>query len=333
MVNGTFESVICERFPQQNVLVLGDIMVDEYIIGSVNRISPEAPIPVLNFKERKLIAGGASNVACNLKALGCDVQIAGVVAEDEYGQWFRGHMQELGIKTEGLVVETLRPTTVKKRFATKRQQLLRVDTEATVSILTRTEDELLNYIQGQLKNLNAVILSDYQKGIFADTFFVQKIIKLCKEANVIIGIDSKTKNIEAFKGATFVKPNNLELEQAVGIKIIDDETLNLAGSQYLSRSGAETLIVTRSEKGISVFSQENTERKDFVSKAVQVFDVTGAGDTVISTITASIASGLSMDDAVILGNLAASVVIRKIGTSAITKEELVERLHEEKNIQ
>lgn len=331
-MDGNYESVIVNKFPQLNILVLGDIMIDEYRIGEVKRISPEAPIPVLNFKEKKLVAGGAANVANNLRALGCQVQIAGVVAEDEYGLWFRNDMSSKAIGVKGICAEENRPTTVKQRFATKKQQLLRVDTEITKPIAKSIENELIQYIKTQLNNIDAIILSDYQKGVLSDASFVQKLITLCRERNIIVSIDSKAKHIEAFKEATFVKPNNLELEEAVGIKIVDDDSLNCAGNTYLTESGAEALIVTRSEKGISVFLKDSVERRDFKSKAMQVFDVTGAGDTVISTITAAIASGLSIYDGIILGNLAASVVIKKIGTSAISWEELVEQINEEKDI-
>ncbi|MDR3259862.1 MAG: PfkB family carbohydrate kinase [Fusobacteriaceae bacterium] len=327
--NSKFIEIIKNQFPLKKILVLGDIMVDKYTIGKVDRISPEAPIPIIEFEESKLTAGGASNVTNNLVSLGCKVMLSGTAAEDEYGDWVRKYMESKGIDVGGIISEEGRPTTLKERFATKSQQLFRVDRERNDVIKKETQDKIFSYLESVIKDLDAVLLSDYKKGVLSSYDFVQKIIALCNKNNVSVTIDSKSSTISAFKNATFVKPNNLELEQAVNIKIIDDETLNIAGNMYLKSSGAKYLIVTRGDKGISVFSN-NEERKDFSSKALQVYDVTGAGDTVISTITLGIVSGLSLYDATVLGNLAASVVISKKGTATVNQEELINRIKEEK---
>lgn len=226
-----------------------------------------------------------------------------------------------------MVVEKNRPTTIKRRFATKSQQLLRVDMEQTDPIIQKSEEEILTYLCENIENVDVVILSDYRKGVLTNGDFVKQIIHVCNENKVIISIDSKSSSIEAFENATFVKPNNLELEQAVGIKIKDDMTLNKAGDAYLNRARAKALLVTRGAKGISLF-RKGQERKDFPSKAVQVFDVTGAGDTVISTVTLGIACGMSMEEAIVLGNLAASVVISQVGTVPIQIDQLVEKVDE-----
>lgn len=322
-----YEQIIREKFTKLNVMVIGDVMVDEYVTGRVSRISPEAPIPVLNYKEMNRIAGGASNVAHNIVSLGSTVYMVGVVGNDAAGEWIKGHLEQRGINAEGLVIEEERPTTVKRRFATKSQQLLRVDIEKSNPVTADTENEIIATLEGLIQNLDAVVLSDYRKGVLSSPEFVRRIIRICNDNNVIITIDSKSSNIEAFENATFVKPNNLELEQAVNIKIEDDATLNEAGMCYLTRSGAKALMVTRGANGISVF-RKNEERKDYPSKAIQVYDVTGAGDTVISTVTVGIASGMDLEDAIILGNLAASVVISKVGTVPILAEELVEKVYE-----
>ena len=315
------------EFTGKRVMVFGDLMVDEYIVGKVSRISPEAPVPVLNFREKHMEAGGASNVANNLNSLGCVVSVVGVAAEDEAGRWLREHLVEKGMQTEGIFAEKTRPTIVKTRFATKGQQLLRMDNEITGCIEEETQMKIISYLKSKVAELDAVVLSDYKKGVLESRTFVAEIIRICNENNVLISIDSKSRNIEAFKNADFVKPNNLELEEAVGMKITDDSSLNEAGKVYLYKSGAKCLIVTRGAAGISVFLPDQ-KRKDFPSKAVQVFDVTGAGDTVISTITLGMISGLKLEDAVYLANLAASVVISKVGTVPVMREELMERIHE-----
>ncbi|WP_051216904.1 bifunctional heptose 7-phosphate kinase/heptose 1-phosphate adenyltransferase [Butyrivibrio fibrisolvens] len=315
-------------FKQKNVLVIGDLMVDEYIIGKVKRISPEAPVPVLDFSERSLKAGGASNVAHNIRSLGAKVSIAGIAADDQPGKWLRSHFEEIGIESKGIVSEASRPTTLKTRYATKGQQLLRMDNEVADDILEETQVQILNYLSANINDYDAVVLSDYKKGVLNSKEFVRKIISICNENKVFVSIDSKSRNIEAFENADFVKPNNLELEEAVGVQIRDEDSLNLAGSKYLSRSGARALVVTRGSKGISVFEPQKS-RQDFPAKDVQVYDVCGAGDTVISTISLARISGLSMDESVKLANLAAGVVITKVGTVAVTSEELIGSINAE----
>lgn len=323
------EKMACavDRFVQKKVLVIGDLMVDEYVTGKVSRISPEAPVPVLNFKEKRLEAGGASNVANNINSLGSEVYVMGIAAEDESGNWLRKHLTECGMHTDGIFSESDRPTSVKTRFATKGQQLLRMDNEVTGCISEDVQMKIITYLEAHAGELDAVVLSDYKKGVLESGSFVAEIIRICNEHKILISVDSKSRNIEAFKNADFVKPNNLELEEAVGMKITDEDSLNEAGKVYLYKSGAKCLIVTRGADGISVFLPDQ-KRKDFASKALQVFDVTGAGDTVISTITLGMISGLSVEEAVQLANLAASVVIGKVGTAPVTKEELVGRIHE-----
>lgn len=315
---------LAAAFLDKKVLVIGDIMVDEYITGSVKRISPEAPVPVLDFKEKSRQAGGACNVAHNIRGLGANVIMAGVANKDESGEWLLSHLKEQGISAEGIVAEAMRPTTTKTRYATKGQQLLRVDSEKTDGILTETKEKLFALLEAKLsEGLDAVVLSDYRKGVFEDESFVRRIISMCEENDTFVGIDSKSRNIAAFKGASVVKPNNLELEDAVNIKITDEESLNEAGKRYLEKSGARALVVTRGAKGISLFMPDKM-RKDFAARDVQVYDVCGAGDTVISTITMGMISSLSIDDAIVLANLAAGVVISKVGTVAITADELMD---------
>lgn len=326
--NKIFLDKIQNEFAKKKVLVIGDLMVDEYVTGKVKRISPEAPVPVLDFRKRTLGAGGASNVAHNIRSLGAQVLIAGTAAKDEAGEWLRKHFAELGIGVDGIVEEIGKPTTIKTRYATKGQQLLRVDNEDTRGIKEETQKDILAYLEKNIEYLNAVVLSDYKKGVLENEEFVQKIIGLCNKHQVLISIDSKSRNISAFKNIDFVKPNNLELEEAVGVRIEDEESLETAGRIYLQKSQAKALIVTRGSAGISVFIPGEA-RKDYPAKDVQVYDVCGAGDTVISTISLAMASGISLGESVRLANLAAGVVISKVGTVAVTAEELIRSVNEE----
>ena len=324
-----FADKIQNSFAGKNILVIGDLMVYEYVTGKVSRISPEAPVPVLNFREKKREAGGASNVANNVNALGSTVYVAGVAGDDRQGKWMRGYFEKMGVQTDGIIAENGRATIVKTRFATKGQQLLRVDNEISDPRAEDSEIRILNYIRANAQKLDAVILSDYKKGVLNTPSFVEKIIGICNDNDILISIDSKSRNIEAFHDADFVKPNNLELEEAVGIQIRDEASLNAAGMRYLERSGAKALVVTRGAKGISVFRAKK-ERQDFPAEEVQVFDVTGAGDTVISTITLGMTSGLSLEQSIVLANLAAGVVISSVGTVPIRKSSLYARVFEKK---
>lgn len=324
------EDAIRNKFSKQNILVIGDLMVDEYVTGQVLRISPEAPVPVLRYRKKSMEAGGASNVANNVHALGARVAVAGLAADDFAGRWLRKHLYEMGIDISGIIAEQNRATIVKTRFATKGQQLLRVDNELTEEININSRNAILAYLKEHISRFSAVILSDYKKGVLSSGEFVEKITRICNENNVLISVDSKSRNIEAFKGADFVKPNNLELAEAVGFPIKDEEALNRAGEDYLLRSGAKALVVTKGAKGISLF-RKNQGRLDFPAAEVQVYDVTGAGDTVISTITLGLASGLEFSDAIVLANLAAGKVISSVGTAIIKNDELLKDVMREKD--
>lgn len=327
-----YRNLLCDKlkkeFSTKKVLVIGDVMVDEYITGSVSRISPEAPVPVLDFREKIMQAGGACNVANNIRSLGACVYMMGVASDDYAGKWLLNYLKELGIDVGGIVTEEGRPTTLKTRYATKGQQLLRVDNEITAGISELTKRVMMSKLNNMIDDLDAVVISDYRKGVLEDAAFVQQIIGICNEREILISIDSKSSNIEAFKGATFVKPNNLELEAAVSIKIDSEESLERAGRAYLKKSGAKALIVTRGKNGISLFVPDKTTEQ-FPAKDVQVYDVCGAGDTVISTVSLCILAGLTMQEALKVANLAAGVVISKVGTVPIGIDELLESVNEE----
>ena len=319
------EGIILEEFPRKRILVMGDLMVDEYVVGSVSRISPEAPVAVLNFEEKKRRAGGAANVAVNLRSLGASVIACGIAGQDDCGIWLRENLGTAGIVTDGIVGEEGRPTAVKTRFTTRGQQLLRVDSEKDECILPGSQRALLDFVRGRLHAVDAVILSDYRKGLFSDPGFIASLVSLCKDAGVLVTVDSKSRKMDKFKGADIIKPNKKELEDATGIKIRDDDCLSRAGFLYLEQSGAGNLVVTRGESGISLFSRDYG-REDFASHALQVFDVTGAGDTVISTVTLGVSSGLPVQDSIRLANIAAGIVVGKAGTASVTAGELAGRI-------
>ena len=317
--------IIQKEFSSKRIMVIGDLMVDRYITGRVGRISPEAPVPVLDYSGYRMEAGGASNVARNIRAMGGAVTVSGLAADDEGGRWLRDHLNRDGIETDHIFSEEGRMTTVKTRYITSGHQLLRVDKESNSSAAEITKERILDSLEKEKDILDGIVLSDYRKGVLTDGHLIRRIVEKCNKSHIPITVDSKTRDISVFRNADIVKPNNLELEEAVGIRIVDEDSLNKAGEAYLKKSGARNLIVTRGAKGISLFRKDR-ERKDYPAPEVQVFDVTGAGDTVISTVVLSIACGITVEDAIPVANTAAGVVISKIGTTAVTADELVRKL-------
>ena len=325
------ERMIETEFKKKRVIVIGDLMVDEHVTGKVRRISPEAPVPVLSFGEIRRTAGGASNVVKNVRTLGAQVCALGVAAEDEAGLWLREFFRRIGAGIDGILSDE-RPTIIKTRYATKGQQLLRVDHEVSTDISARAKERMLAFLRTRIGRTDAVILSDYCKGVFADSIFVREIIGMCREHHVFVSIDSKSREIECFAGADFVKPNNLELEAAAGVEIVDDESLNRAGACYLKRAGIDRLIVTRGANGISVF-ERGCRRMDFAADhEAQVYDVTGAGDTVISTSSLALVCGMSLLEAMRLANTAAGIVISRAGTVSIGWEELLKNVRKKEAV-
>lgn len=322
--------IIDNEFIKKNVLVIGDLMVDRYIAGKVRKLSPEAPVPVLDYSDKKFVAGGASNVVNNLIGLGAKVRVAGIVSNDLAGRWLKDELTSRGALIDGIYETNERPTTMKTRYTTKGIQLLRVDRESTNDISDAAKEYIEAYLESNAASLDAVVFSDYLKGVLKDPSFVKKLIGICRANNIFVAADSKTDEVGAFAGADIMTPNVDEVSSAVGIKIEIDEDVDEAGKRYLLESGVRVLLVTRGDKGISVFAA-NQSRKDFPAKDVEVFDVSGAGDTVISTITIASVCNLGIEDAVKLGNIAAGIVISKRGTVAIEKEELLRSINEIKN--
>ena len=324
----SYKEIIENKFINKKVIVIGDLMVDRYISGKVRKISPEAPVPVLDYVDKRYVAGGASNVVNNLIGLGLTVYVSGVVSNDQAGEWLVNELTEKGALVDGVVSDSSRPTTMKTRYTTKGYQLLRVDHEDTRDIHDDLKKQIYEFCELHIKDVDAVILSDYLKGVLKDKLFINKIINLCKGNNKFVAVDTKSTDIDSFKDADILTPNVDEVSGAVGIKIDSEDNLNRAAKTYLRESGARILVLTRGDKGISVFEKDKT-RRDFPAKDVEVFDVSGAGDTVLSTVAAGIISGLSVYDSVSLANYAAGVVITKRGTAAINREELIRSLNEE----
>lgn len=301
-------------------------MVDHYIWGSATRLSPEAPVPIVNVKNESTTLGGAGNVVQNLVALGANVTVAGVVGNDASGTQLIEILESEGVKTNAIIRDNTRSTTVKTRILVGSHQLIRVDREITDAVSQELEDELINKLSANIDNADIVVLSDYNKGLFSPKL-TQRIIKIANEHQKKVVIDPKGLNYEKYKGAYIIKPNRKELAEAAKTeKISNIADLQNAAKTIFLQTGTTYLIVTLSEEGMAVVTEQ--ESKLLPVKATEVFDVTGAGDTVIATIAYFVALGLPVDDACELANHAAAIVIRHVGSATTTINEIIKDMEE-----
>ena len=309
-----------EKIAAARVLVLGDVMLDRYYFANVTRISPEGPVPVAQVKETKNTLGGAANVAHNLARLGCRVALAGISGEDENRRILDSKFSSLGIEAEGLL-KTPRHTTTKVRVIGGHQQMIRLDFEEAERISRAVEKKLIEYLLRELDTgLDAVILSDYAKGVCSPAL-CRSVIQACRDRNVPLVVDPKGSQWRKYKGAFLVTPNVKELSEASHASVRnEDKNIVGLGAAIRQRFGFGSLMVTRSEKGLSLMSDGAPVH--IPTYAREVFDVSGAGDTVAAVMGAALAAGLKMVAAAHLANLAAGVVVGKLGTYAISASEL-----------
>lgn len=314
------------KMKEVTVMVYGDFMVDKYIHGEVNRISPEAPVPVLHVtgKERKF--GGAGNVVSNLLAIGVNVRVAGFTGSDEDGMWLTDTFSKLGADTTYIENVDGLQTVIKTRITSRNQQFIRLDEEKPENITQDMEARIRNRVFDMLQDVDAVILSDYGKGNVTPGV-AQGIIDACIQRKIPVVVDPKGVDYSKYKGATVCKPNEKELAVATGMTLVTDEDVEKAGLILKDQNGIDNLIVSRSEKGIMFLSARNT-RKDFPTKAQEVIDVTGAGDTVVSMIASTMAIGAELEDSCKLANMAAAIVCSKFGAASASLEELVDAVEQ-----
>ncbi|CAI2717162.1 D-glycero-beta-D-manno-heptose-7-phosphate kinase [Nitrospina watsonii] len=309
------------------ILVVGDLILDEYIWGSVSRISPEAPVPILESKSENLALGGAANVANNLVALGCDVYLVGGIGKDEKGDKLLGLIQNRSIHTDGVFRFVHRPTTSKIRVIAHNQQVLRIDKEDNRPIMDETEKKIIAYINDTLPQMDGVICSDYNKGILTDKV-THTLMHRAKNAKKYVVVDPKGTDFHKYKGCSVITPNQLEVERVAPIKIACQEDLDRAAEYLLSLAKAEAILVTRGQEGMILYPKKD-KSVAIPTVAREVFDVTGAGDTVISVFGMSLFSGFTFEEAARLSNMAAGIVVGKIGTAVVTLNELNQFLQED----
>jgi rfaE bifunctional protein kinase chain/domain len=317
---------IIENFPKSKVLVVGDIMLDHFIWGKVSRISPEAPVPVVEVQSDNLMLGGCANVLNNIFSLGGTVYVTGVIGPDSMGERLLGELYKRRIDTAGIIVEDDRPTTLKTRIVAHSQQVVRFDRESKRPIKSHTVEKLIEYIKKVKSKLGAVIISDYNKGVITKPL-LDSIREVVSRKGIPVCVDPKQNDFSLYQGFDIITPNHYEAGRAAGMEIVDGHDVMTIGRILLDRFNFKALLITRGEEGMDLFEKDGkTICTTFSAEAREVFDVTGAGDTVIGVFALCIASGATFKEAAALANHAAGIVVGKVGTAAISQDELRDAL-------
>lgn len=313
---------IMDNFPRSRVLVVGDIMADHFIWGKVSRISPEAPVPVVEVTKDNFMLGGCANVQNNIFAMGGRVHLAGVVGSDETGRRLLTELRSRGLDTEGIVVETGRPTTLKTRIVAHGQQVVRFDREERKPLQAKSVRKILSYIESLRDDLGALVISDYSKGVVTRPL-LDGIRKAIAGRPIFTCVDPKQRDFSVYQGFDIITPNHFEAGQAAGEEMQNGQDHLRVGMKLLQQYDFKALLMTRGEEGMSLFEKDGRIRHTlFPTEAREVFDVTGAGDTVIGVLALSLAAGASFREAAYLANHAAGIVVGKAGTATVTREEL-----------
>ncbi len=316
-----------KKFSKTGVLVIGDLMVDRYIWGKVKRISPEAPVPGVEVTKENLLLGGAANVAHNLQSLGGKVFITGTIGSDDTGKILTNKLTEIGFNTDGIIIDNDRPTTVKTRVIAHNQQVVRFDKEVKSDISRSTSSMLLKYVESCLPHIKGIIISDYCKGLITKSL-IKKIVELTK-SKVFIATDPKIGHFNYYKNLSLLTPNLNEASFGSGIEINDKKTLITAGKELIKKLNCKSLIITMGDKGMTLFQKSNRVTH-IPTSAREVYDVSGAGDTVIATLTLCHAAGLSLEKSAVIANHAAGIVVGKMGTAVTNQEEILKSINERK---
>lgn len=319
---------IIDRFPSTRVLVVGDVMMDHYVWGGVSRISPEAPVPVVNVTRETRLLGAAANVVNNIRSLGGQVDICGVIGHDDAGRQLQRLLHASGVPTDGLIMEPGRSTTIKTRVIAHHQQVVRFDRETREGISRETHQKIFERVAEKAdEGMDAIVISDYCKGVVTRDL-VRDIVRLAKKRGIIVSVDPKVSHFGIYRGVTILTPNTKEASLGARIDIDDDESLLRAGKCLLKRLACDAVLITRSEQGMSLF-EKSGRITHIPTVARDVFDVTGAGDTVISALTVSMAAGAKVSDAAMISNYAAGIVVGVVGTATVSTEQLKQRIAEQ----
>jgi len=316
------------NYEGKRIAIIGDMMLDGYFWGDVKRISPEAPVPVLEVEEEFFRFGGAANVAYNILTLGGIPVPVGVIGNDTYGNIFTSLIKDKNIEAEGIINDNERPTTTKTRVIADGQHVVRIDKESKAYISSKIEEKIAIFLASVIDSLDGIILQDYNKGILTPSL-ITKIISIANKKNILITVDPKFDNFFEYKNVTVFKPNRKETETVLGTRIKDDKDVSSAGRNLLNKMNSEYVLLTLGEGGIAVFEKGDKEKR-MPTKARKVADVSGAGDTVISTLTIGLAAGADIYEACYLANYAAGVVCGEVGIVSIEKQRLFDTILKDK---
>jgi D-glycero-beta-D-manno-heptose-7-phosphate kinase len=306
------------------VLVYGDLMLDQYLWGKVDRISPEAPVPVVEVESESILLGGAANVAKNIAAIGCGVEIAGLVGDDPNATQMKHMLEREGINQYKLSVDQKRPTTLKTRIIAHNQQVVRADRESRAEIDGYTEKEMIDYIESRMDDINCLLISDYGKGAITAAL-LERVVDLARKKGKFVAVDPKETHFRNYRRVSVITPNNHEASFAAGIRIRDDETLQQVGWSLLKELELDSILITLGAKGMALFEKDNSFNH-LPTVAKKVYDVTGAGDTVIAVMTAMVAAGANPLEAAYIANQAAGIVVEFIGTAFVERDTLYETI-------
>ncbi|ACC98457.1 ADP-heptose synthase [Elusimicrobium minutum Pei191] len=316
-------------FNGKEIIVVGDIMLDHFIKGTVSRISPEAPVPVVNVTKEYYVAGGAGNVAVNLAALGAKATILSVVGQDRSGEDLSNFLSGQGVDTSFVVLDTSRPTTQKIRILAENQQVVRYDRESKNPVSSDIGKICMENFKFLAKKADGVVISDYGKGMLSEAN-IKAIVDICNKNKIPVCVDPKIENFKKYKNITCMTPNTKEAFEGMGVaQVSDEKVLFDLGNKILKTLNAVSLLITRGAEGMSLFEKEKGGKVKVSSvkaTAREVFDVTGAGDTVISVLTLALAAKASLKEAASLANYAAGIVVGKVGTATVTQQEILKVL-------
>jgi rfaE bifunctional protein kinase chain/domain len=313
-----------KKFTAKTIAIIGDMMLDGYLWGDVTRVSPEAPVPVVEIDNEFFRFGGAANVALNISSIGGNPLPVGLIGNDRDGKMFLSLMDNADLNSDGIFIDKERPTTTKTRVIAGKQHVVRIDKESKDSIKSEFEQNIIEFLRSNIINIDAIILQDYNKGVLTENI-IQTTIEIANENNKIITVDPKFINFRKYKNATIFKPNKKESEDILGIRIVTDKDITHAGKELLKLLNAKFVLLTLGDKGLALF-QNGVEEIRIPTKARKVADVSGAGDTVIATITYALACGATIEEAAYIANYAGGLVCEEVGIVPIERDKLFNTL-------
>lgn len=315
------------NFKGKRIAVIGDMMLDIYFRGEVKRISPEAPVPIVEVENEFFRFGGAANCALNIASLTGIPEPIGAIGYDNFGTIFTSLLNDSNISSKGIIIDEARPTTAKTRVIADKQHIVRIDKESKQNLPSKLKTKIFERLEEIIDSLDGIILQDYNKGVLSESL-ITEIIKLAQLKNVIVTVDPKFHNFFAYKNVTVFKPNRKEAEDVLGMKLKSDDDISNAGNMLMEKLNAKNILLTLGHEGIAVFEKGQTERR-MPTKARRVADVSGAGDTVISTLTMALASGADIIESSYLANYAGGIVCEEVGIVPIESDKLFNTIIQE----